>query len=154
MWLDSLHTKCMSNDVEILSYNNGLHRQSLIELWRTAFGYEAPHNEPGLVIDKKLAVADNMLFVAVRGTTVVGSIMAGYDGHRGWLYSVAVHPQHRERGVGSMLVCHAERMLEALGCVKINLQILESNESVKAFYASLGYAVEKRVSMGKLLMKP
>jgi ribosomal protein S18 acetylase RimI-like enzyme len=75
--------------------------------------------------------------------------MAGYDGHRGWLYALAVAPPHRRQGVGSLLVSHAERELTRKGCVKINLQILEGNESVTAFYAGLGFSVEKRVSMGK-----
>jgi ribosomal protein S18 acetylase RimI-like enzyme len=83
---------------------------------------------------------------------VVGTTMAGYDGHRGWIYSVAVAPSHRRQGIASRLVVHAERALIGKGCVKINLQIMEGNESVAAFYSELGYAVEKRISMGKRLM--
>jgi ribosomal protein S18 acetylase RimI-like enzyme len=75
--------------------------------------------------------------------------MAGYDGHRGWMYSVAVSPSHRRQGIGSQLVSVAERALAAKGCMKINLQIMQGNESVSAFYASLGYSIEQRVSMGK-----
>jgi ribosomal protein S18 acetylase RimI-like enzyme len=75
--------------------------------------------------------------------------MAGYDGHRGWIYSVAVAESHRRRGLGSQLVHHAEKMLTQLGCLKINLQIAEGNESVAAFYETLGYRIERRVSMGK-----
>ena len=75
--------------------------------------------------------------------------MAGYDGHRGWIYSVAVSPAHQRQGIGSRLVSVAEQALTGKGCVKINLQIMEGNESVTAFYSSLGFAVEKRVSMGK-----
>jgi len=84
---------------------------------------------------------------------VIGTIMASYDGHRGWIYSVAVHPEHRKRDVGSLLVAHAERALTERGCMKINLQIMAGNESVAAFYASLGYAVEQRVSMGKRIQE-
>ena len=76
-------------------------------------------------------------------------MLAGYDGHRGWLYSVAVHPAHRHKGIGSALVRHAEQALTARGCMKINLQIVGGNEAVTAFYATLGYMVEPRVSMGK-----
>jgi len=79
----------------------------------------------------------------------VGTVMAGYDGHRGWIYSVAVAPQHRRKGIGSRLMSVAEEALIERGCVKINLQILEGNEAVTAFYSSLGFSVEKRVSMGK-----
>ena len=82
---------------------------------------------------------------------VVGTVMAGYDGHRGWLYSVAVSPAHRKLGAGRQLVAHAEQALAGRGCLKINLQLLQSNAAVVAFYASMGYAVEPRVNMGKLL---
>ena len=135
--------------VTIASFVNAVHRSQVIALWETAFGYEAAHNRPGLAIDKKLAVDDDLFFVAMIDNAVVGTIMAGYDGHRGWIYSVAVAPSHRRRGIGSRLLLQAERVLTAKGCVKINLQILEGNESVTEFYASLGYAVEKRISMGK-----
>jgi ribosomal protein S18 acetylase RimI-like enzyme len=128
---------------------DALHRSQVVALWKSVFGYDTPHNDPGLAIDKKLEVNDGLLFVAVAGTTVVGTIMAGYDGHRGWLYSLAVAPAHRRQGIGSRLVCHAESALITKGCVKINLQILEDNASVAAFYAALGYALEKRISLGK-----
>ncbi len=133
----------------IVDYVDAVHRQQVVALWTTVFGYDAAHNRPDLVIDKKLAVQDDLLFVALDGATVVGTVMAGYDGHRGWLYSVAVHPAHRQRGVGAALVRHAEQALVALGSVKINLQIAGGNEAVAPFYESLGYVVEKRVSMGK-----
>ena len=79
--------------------------------------------------------------------------MAGYDGHRGWIYSVAVAPSYLRRGIGARLVSFAEKALTAKGCVKINLQIMEGNESVAAFYSSLGFSVEKRVSMGKRIQQ-
>ena len=113
------------------------------------FGHQTAHNQPALVIDKKVAVDDQLFFVALAGQEVVGTVMAGYDGHRGWIYSVAVSSAHRRRGVGSQLVRSAEHALANRGCVKVNLQIREGNESVSAFYAALGFAVEKRISMGK-----
>jgi ribosomal protein S18 acetylase RimI-like enzyme len=81
----------------------------------------------------------------------VGTIMAGYDGHRGWLYSVAVDPIKRLNGLGSSLVQHAEKALAQLGCLKVKLQILKVNESTAAFYKALGYSIEPNISMGKLL---
>lgn len=132
-------------------YDDRAHRQPVIALWETVFGYASAHNEPARVINTKLAVQDGLFFVALLDGHVVGTVMAGYDGHRGWIYSVAVHPGHRKRGIGSQLVTQAERALTERGCPKINLQILEDNASVAAFYASLGYAVEPRVSMGKRL---
>jgi ribosomal protein S18 acetylase RimI-like enzyme len=131
---------------------DGDHRAEVIALWKSVFGYDAPHNQPSLAIDKKIAVRDELFFVAIAEEQVIGTVMAGYDGHRGWIYSVAVAPKHRRRGVGSQLVRHAERALINKACVKINLQIMEGNESVTAFYASLGYSIEKRISMGKRIL--
>jgi ribosomal protein S18 acetylase RimI-like enzyme len=133
----------------ITLYVDAVHRGQVVALWEEVFGYEAAHNKPGMAIDKKLAVNDQLFFVALADNAVVGTVMAGYDGHRGWIYSVAVAPSHRRQGLGSRLVSHAERALVGMGCVKINLQILEGNENVVAFYAGLGYAVEKRTNMGK-----
>ena len=77
--------------------------------------------------------------------------MAGYDGHRGWLYAIAVHPDWRRSGLGSRLVRHAERALAGLGCMNINLQLLATNSATVDFYESIGYVVEPRVSMGTVL---
>ncbi len=137
--------------ITIVSYIDPVHRSELIQLWTGAFGYDTAHNSPGLAIDKKLAMQDELLFVALVEGRVVGSVMAGYDGHRGWLYSVAVNAAQQKKGLGSALVRHAEAALAERGCMKINLQIRGGNEAVTAFYESLGYGVEKRVSMGKLL---
>jgi ribosomal protein S18 acetylase RimI-like enzyme len=135
--------------IAVTPYVDALHRSQVVALWEAVFAYETAHNRPGLAIDKKLAVDDQLFFVAVADDAVVGTVMAGYDGHRGWIYSVAVAATHRRQGVGSRLVSHAERALISLGCVKINLQILEGNESVTAFYSKLGYTLEKRINMGK-----
>jgi ribosomal protein S18 acetylase RimI-like enzyme len=137
--------------VEIGKYDDSRHRAEVIELWKGVFGYEAVHNEPGLVIDKKLCVSDGLFFVAVDDDVVIGTVMAGYDGHRGWIYSLAVAPARRNAGIGSALVQHAEEELVARGCVKINLQIIAENEDVQAFYLANGYKTEKRISMGKQL---
>jgi ribosomal protein S18 acetylase RimI-like enzyme len=137
------------NTVIITPFANATHREQVIALWKSVFGYEAAHNDPGLVINKKIAADNDLFFVAVVDHAVVGTVMAGYDGHRGWIYSVAVAPTHRRKRIGSRLVAHAERVLIGKGCVKINLQIAEGNEKVAEFYLALGFSVEKRVSMGK-----
>ena len=77
--------------------------------------------------------------------------MAGFDGHRGWVYYVAVKPEHRRRGIGRALMYAAEKGLAAIGCPKLNLQIRATNQDVVAFYQSLGYEIEQRISMGKRL---
>ena len=137
--------------VTVISYSDMAHRSQVIALWEAVFGYDAAHNRPSVVIDKKMAAEDQLFFVAVAGDLLVGTIMAGYDGHRGWIYSLAVSPSHRRQGIGSRLMSVAEAALRGRGCMKINLQIMEGNESVAAFYSSLGYSVEQRVSMGKRL---
>ncbi len=77
--------------------------------------------------------------------------MAGYDGHRGWLYAVAVSPEHRRSGIGTQLVKHAMQVLKELGCIKVNLQIRSTSTEVAAFYESLGFAREDRLSMGAFI---
>jgi ribosomal protein S18 acetylase RimI-like enzyme len=136
---------------KIVVYNDVEHRDEVIRLWAAVFAYATPHNAPRLVIEKKLGARDNLFFVALIGHAVVGTAMAGYDGHRGWLYSVAVDPVHRGNGIGTDLVRQAERALVSMGCMKINLQIADGNEGVSSFYESLGYSIERRVSMGKVL---
>ena len=136
---------------EIRQYDDFNDRSQVIELWRAVFGYEAAHNDPSLSIAKKLAIKDDLFFVATDGLSVIGTVMAGYDCHRGWLYAVAVHPERRRSGLGDGLVRAAEDALNALGCMKVNLQLLASNEATADFYKSLGYTVEPRVSMGKVL---
>lgn len=136
---------------QLREYNDTTDRAQVISLWRTVFGYETAHNEPSLAIAKKLEANDHMLFVAAMEGRLIGTAMAGYDGHRGWLYAVAVHPDHRRSGLGTRLVRHAEGALVAAGCMKINLQLLSANEATAAFYQSMGYVVEARISMGKVL---
>src|SRR5690349_1157782 len=118
--------------IVIALYSNTAHCRQVIALWESVFGYDAPHNKPSVVIDKKIAAKDDLFFVALFGDLVVGTVMAGYDGHRGWIYSVAVSPSHRRQRIGSELVSAAERALAAKGCMKINLQIMQGNESVSS----------------------
>jgi ribosomal protein S18 acetylase RimI-like enzyme len=118
-------------------------------LWRRVFPDDPPHNRADVAVPEKMRVQPDLFLVAVDGARVLGTVMAGYDGHRGWLYSVAVDPDQQRGGMGTALVRAAEAQLVAVGCRKINLQIRAGNEAVTAFYARLGYAVEPRVSMGK-----
>ena len=118
-------------------------------LWRAAPPDLTDWRAPEIVIPAKVATQRELFLVAVHGDQVIGTTMAGYDGHRGWLYTVAVLPSNRRDGVGSTLVREAERRLLALGCLKINLQVVLANFSVAAFYRKLGYAIEERISMSK-----
>lgn len=141
----------MAFAIQIGPYDDAVHRQEVIAIWTRVFGYQTAHNEPSLAIDRKCAVGDDRIYVATIDGAVIGTILAGYDGHRGWLYSLAVLPEHRRHGVGTALVRHAEEALARCDCLKVNLQILESNVEVVAFYEKLGYEVEPRISMGKRL---
>lgn len=124
---------------------------SLRSLWEEAFPDDPPWNRADSAIPEKTGFQPGLLFVAVADGTVIGTVMAGYDGHRGWLYSVAVRAGARRGGVGTALVRHAEDALKALGCGKINLQVRATNEAVVHFYERLGYAIEDRVSLGRRL---
>ncbi|MBO9517429.1 MAG: GNAT family acetyltransferase [Porphyrobacter sp.] len=127
------------------------HFDGVRELWEEVFPNDPPWNRADRALPEKLAVQPELLLVATQDETVIGTVMAGYDGHRGWLYSVAVKPSHQRQGIGSMLLNDAERRLADLGCGKINLQVRAGNEAVTAFYRRHGYEVEERVSMGKRL---
>ena len=128
--------------------------QAVIALWNQVLAPTAPHNDPATNIRKKQEVTDDLFFVATLEERVVGTVMGGYDGHRGWIYSVAVDPACQRQGIGSALLNHVEAALIQRGALKINLQVRSANTEVIAFYAKLGYAVEPIVSMGKRLYAP
>ena len=136
--------------MDIAPYSDG-HRDGVIGLWNDIFDGAAPWNEPGAVIAAKMGEHPELFFVASGGGRVVGTVMAGYDGHRGWIYALAVSPDHRDQGLARALMKRAEDALAAMGCVKVNLQVRGGNEGVAAFYEKIGYAVEDRISMGKPL---
>ena len=125
-------------------------KSALVGLWKSVFPNAPPHNEPSGVIDEKLAV-DDLIFVAEDNGSITGACMAGYDGHRGWLYAVAVLPEYRRKNIGSQLVDFAMQALKSRGCIKVNLQIRSTNKEVASFYKSLGFAVEDRLSMGAII---
>jgi ribosomal protein S18 acetylase RimI-like enzyme len=123
---------------------------AVVALWERCFeGHLTGHNEPRGAIARKTAFQPDLFFVAKLDGDIVGTTMAGYDGHRGWMYSVAVDPTARRDGIGRALLQHAERALVSLGCQKINLQVRESNADVIAFYQRCGYAIDPVLSMGK-----
>ena len=123
-------------------------------LWERVFPGGPPRNAPLRVIDEKARLEDGLFFVAVLGDRVIGTVVAGYDGHRGWIYRLAVSPEYRREGLGACLMRQAEAALAARGCAKANLQVRAGNEAVVGFYRSLGYEVEERVSLGKELAPP
>ncbi|MEI8121747.1 MAG: GNAT family acetyltransferase [bacterium] len=125
---------------------------AVVQLWRDC-GLVVSHNDPHKDIRRKLAAQPDLFLVGLNSGQIVATVMAGYEGHRGWLNYLAVAPAHQGGGIGRQMVSEAERLLRALGCPKINLMIRRSNAGVIAFYRKLGFAEDDVVSMGKRLEK-
>jgi len=128
---------------------------AVVALWRLAFPEYAdparPHRDPAASVARKLAFGDGLFWLAELDGAVVGTAMAGWDGHRGWIYSLGVHPGARRRGVARALLAEAEGALRERGCPKVNLQVLAGNAEAQAFWRAAGYAVDEVVSFGKRL---
>lgn len=123
--------------------------EPVVALWQHA-GLTRPWNDPYRDIERKLAVQPELFLVAVDDSVVIGSIMAGYDGHRGWLYYLA--SARRGEGIGRALVAEAERRLERLGCPKVQLMVRPDNETARGFYDALGYSSFDTWATGKRLI--
>jgi len=123
---------------------------AVIALWERC-GLLRPQNDPRKDIVRKLKVNPEFFLLAEEGGRIVGTVMAGYEGHRGWINYLGVDPARRRGGLGRQLMAEAERVLRAAGCPKINLQVRPENQAAVAFYESLGFAVEGAISLGKRL---
>jgi ribosomal protein S18 acetylase RimI-like enzyme len=123
---------------------------AVVALWR-ACDLTRAWNDPRRDIQRKVAVHDGLFLVGVHHGSIVATVMAGYEGHRGWINYLAVHRRYQQRGFGRMLMREAEHRLMALQCPKINLQVRTTNAEAVAFYDRLGYAVDNVISMGKRL---
>lgn len=123
----------------------------VIALWQ-ACGLTRPWNDPHRDIQRKLGEQPELFLVATEADALVGSAMVGFDGHRGWVYYLAVSPAHRRMAIGRALMHEAERLLIERGCPKINLQIRSSNAEVLAFYRKLGYMQDDVISLGRRLI--
>ena len=125
-------------------------RDAVVALWN-ACDLVVPWNVPEDDIAKKLAFQPALFFVAEHAGEVVGSVMAGYEGHRGQINYLAVRPDLQGSGLGRELMEFAENRLRELAAPKINLQVRARNRGVIAFYESLGYSVDDTVNLGKRL---
>lgn len=123
----------------------------VVKLWSLAFPDEPSWNESVALIERKLSVQRELFFVCVDGAEVIGTVIAGFDGVRGWVHKVAAHPGRTRSGIASRLMQAAEVGLAGLGCPKLNIQVRAGNDSALAFYKAAGYVVEDRVSLGKHL---
>ena len=123
----------------------------VVRLWETVFANDPPWNVPADDIRRKLTVQRGLFLVGELEGHIIATVMAGFEGRRGWINRLAVLPEYRRQGFARALMAEAERRLEPLGCPKINLQVRASNREVVAFYESIGYEVEDLVSMGRRL---
>jgi ribosomal protein S18 acetylase RimI-like enzyme len=125
----------------------------VVDLWERC-GLARAWNDPRKDIARKLRVQRDLFLVGVDGDwgdRVVATVMAGYEGHRGWINYLAVHPDWRRQGFARALMAAAEDRLRALGCAKINLQIRQQNRDAIAFYRGIGFVEDAVVNMGKRL---
>lgn len=125
-------------------------QDAVVALWMEC-GLVVPWNDPVKDMHRKLAVQREMFLVGTLESRLVAAVMAGYDGHRGWINYLAVAPDCRKMGIGRRLMNEAESMLRDLGCPKVNLQVRSSNVGAVEFYRNIGYSVDDVVSMGKRL---
>jgi len=124
--------------------------EQIIALWKEC-NLVVPWNDPKKDIQRKLKVNPELFIVGIVDGKIVGTIMGGYEGHRGWVNYLAVSPSHQRKGYGRQLMEAVEVRLRAIGCPKINLQVRETNLTVIEFYKSIGYNLDNVVGMGKRL---
>ena len=124
---------------------------ALVALWERC-GLTRPWNDPRKDIARKLTVQPELFLVGVLDGELVASVMAGYEGHRGWVNYLAVAPAHRRKGLGRRLMEEVERRLLGRGCPKLNMQVRSSNTEAMAFYRRLGYVPDDAVALGKRLI--
>ena len=127
-------------------------QDAVVALWREC-GLVRPWNDPVKDIHRKLRLQRDLFLVGMLDGRLVATVMAGYEGHRGWINYLAVAREGRKQGFGRWLMDEAEVRLRAIGCPKISLQIRSSNAEVVAFYRSLGFSVDDALSMGKRLVE-
>ena len=125
--------------------------EAVVSLWQQT-GLTRPWNNPYQDIRRKLSVQPELFLVAVDDRTIVGTVMAGYDGHRGWLYYLASAPDRRGEGIARKLVAEAEELLTEMGCPKVQLMVRPENGIARGFYEELGYEAFDIWATGKRLI--
>ena len=136
-------------NLEIRPYD-AVDEADVIRLWERC-GLVVPWNDPHRDIERKLRVQADLFLVGFLGGEIAATVMAGYEGHRGWVNYLAVHPDHQLTGLGRRMMDEAEKRLRALGCPKINVQVRRGNVGVIGFYRAIGFTDDEVVSLGKRL---
>ena len=124
--------------------------KAVVQLW-TDCGLVVPWNDPHRDIQRKLKVQPDFFLVGCAGDRIIATVMSGYEGHRGWINYLAVHPQHQRQGLARKMMGEAEARLRAIGWPKINLQVRTTNTGVIEFYKNIGFKPDDVVSFGKRL---
>jgi ribosomal protein S18 acetylase RimI-like enzyme len=120
----------------------------VVALWQEC-GLTRPWNDPHLDIADARRGPTSTVLVARDGDGVVATVMAGHDGHRGWLYYVAVRPALQGSGVGTAAVAAGEAWLRAAGARKVQLMVRTTNDRVRGFYERLGYTDQATTVLGR-----
>ena len=136
-------------EFKIRSYRP-IDQSAVIDLWQRC-NLVVPQNEPKKDIEMKLKVQPDLFFVGTVSDRVVATVMTGYDGHRGWIYYLAVDPDYQRKQIGRRMMEKAEAALLKRGCPKINLQVRTSNQAVISFYERLGFSNDDVIGLGKRL---
>jgi ribosomal protein S18 acetylase RimI-like enzyme len=123
---------------------------AVIALWQRC-GLTRPWNDPAADIALARQGSNAAVLLGRDGDAVVASVLVGHDGHRGWVYYVAVDPQHRKKGLGRAIMAAAEEWLRARGILKLQLMVRPDNIQVQAFYETLDYDEQERVVYAKWL---
>ena len=134
--------------ISIRPYKND-DQDSLGALWEKVFPGSPPHNNPALDRRTQRDVPSELFLVAIHEEEIVGTVMGSCDGGQGWIYYLGVDPACRRQGIGTALMKRMETQLITLGCQELQFQIWASQEEVQAFYETLGYHAEDRLTMGK-----
>ena len=124
---------------------------AVVALWEQC-RLTRPWNDPRRDVARKLAVQPELFLVGVIDGAVIATVMAGYEGHRGWVNYLAVTPDFRGRGFARALMQRVEELLMERGCPKVSLLVRTSNPEVVDFYRHIGYAQDEAVSLGKRLI--
>ena len=123
---------------------------AVIALWQ-ACGLTRPWNDPAADIALARRGPNATVLVGRDGSTIAATVLVGHDGHRGWVYYVAVDPDHRNKGFGRVIMDAAEDWLRQAGIEKMQLMVRPDNTAVQAFYESIGYGEQKRIIYAKWL---
>lgn len=142
----------MKIDIATVSISEASHDDiaGIKSIWEEA-ELTRPWNDPVQDIKLSLSAKSSVIFLAKIENEIIGTAMVGYDGHRGWIYYLAISKNYQNQGIGKRLVEHAEEWLRLQGVPKTQILIRSDNEKVIKFYENLGFEKSTSLLMGKQL---